>query len=168
MVPVPTAEPVVSAWRARFDSSAAQGMPAHITTLYPFLDEDRLTDSVVARLSDLCAEVPVLDVEFGRIGRFPAVLYLDPQPADGLRQLTTDITKQWPEAPPYGGRFDEVVPHLTIANSVADDVLADIEDHVLGALPVRAQLIEAALFVFDGARWRSRARLPFGASRRDG
>jgi hypothetical protein len=34
---VPAAEPVVSTWRERFDGSAAQGMPAHITALYPFL-----------------------------------------------------------------------------------------------------------------------------------
>ena len=118
----------------------------------------------MAQLSELCAEIAVLKVEFGGMGRFPELLYLDPKPAEGLRQLTTSIAEQWPECPPYSGRFDEVIPHLTIAHSIDGGTLADIERDVLGALPVRAQLVEAALFVFDGARWQLRARLPFQGS----
>ena len=64
VVPVLAVEPVVSAWRRRFDTSAAQGMPAHITALFPFLPERRLTGDVVARLRELCSELPVLDVQF--------------------------------------------------------------------------------------------------------
>lgn len=161
VVPVPAAEPVVSAWRERFDSSALEGMPAHITALYPFLIEGRLTHSVTARLRCLCAELPVLDVEFRGVGRFPAVIYLDPEPVEGLRRLTATLAEQWPEAPPYGGSFEAVIPHLTIAHGVDHGVMADIENDVLQALPVRARLAEACLYVFDGARWQSRARLPF-------
>jgi hypothetical protein len=84
VVPVPAAEPLVSTWRQRFDSSAAQGMPAHITALYPFLPDERLTDGVLAMLGELCAQSPVLDVQFRHTARFPGVLYLDPEPADGL------------------------------------------------------------------------------------
>ena len=56
VVPVPDAEPAVGTWRARYDSSAAFGMPAHITVLYPFLPEDRLTQDVVDRLTEICAD----------------------------------------------------------------------------------------------------------------
>ncbi|HEY7077245.1 MAG TPA: 2'-5' RNA ligase family protein, partial [Solirubrobacteraceae bacterium] len=91
VVPAPAAEPVVSTWRERFDSSAAQGMPAHITVLYPFLPDARLTDEVVAQLRQVCAAVPVLDVAFRRTARFPDVLYLDPEPAAGVRELTAAI-----------------------------------------------------------------------------
>jgi hypothetical protein len=77
VVPVPAVEPAVSRWRARFDDSAAQGMPAHVTAVYPFLSEDRLTASVRAELLELCADLPVLDVVFARLARFPRVLYLD-------------------------------------------------------------------------------------------
>ena len=161
VVPVPTAEGVVSAWRQRFDTSAAQGMPAHITVLFPFLPEHRLTGDVVARLRELCSELPVLDVRFSRTARFPEVLYLDPEPSDGLRQLTGAITQQWPDAPPYGGAFYEVIPHLTVAHGVGDDVLDGVEADVRPGLPLSARLAEARLYVFDGVRWRSRARLPF-------
>lgn len=136
-------------------------MPAHITALYPFLDEDQLTDDVLAHLCELCAEQPRLDVVFHRTGRFAEVLYLDPEPADGLRQLTVAIAERWPEAPPYGGSFEDAIPHLTVAHGAGDRVLADIEAHVLRGLPVRTQLAGACLYVFDGVRWRLRAQLPF-------
>lgn len=161
VVPVPAVERLASGWREVFDGSAVQGMPAHITVLYPFLDDGRLTSSVLAKLARLCAQSPVLDVEFRRIGRFPAVLCLDPEPAEGLRRITACIAEQWPEAPPYGGGFAEVIPHLTIAQGAYDEVMAGIESDLLGALPVRARLVEACLYVFDGTRWRPRARLPF-------
>lgn len=161
VVPVPAAEPLVSVWRDRFDPSAARGMPAHITALYPFLDERRVTDSVIELLARLCARLPILDVEFRQTGRFPRVLYLDPEPAEGLRRLTTTIVEAWPEAPPYGGAFDEVTPHLTIANGVDNRAMAAIDNDVIRALPLRTRLAEACLFIFNGERWKERARLAF-------
>jgi 2'-5' RNA ligase len=154
-VPVPAAEPVVSAWRKRFDASAGQGMPAHVTALYPFLPAGALTGDVVAELRGLCTAVPVLDVVFARTGRFPDVLYLDPEPADGLRRLTLAIAERWPEAPPYGGAYDDVIPHLTVAHA-AGEAVAEIEADVQRALPLAARLIEAWLYVFDGALWQAR------------
>ena len=161
MVPAPAVEAVVAAWRRRFDGSAAQGMPAHITALFPFLPEARLTDDVVAELGVLCAAVPILDVQFRCTARFPDVLYLDPEPAGGLEALTTAIAKRWPEAPPYGGAFDAVIPHLTVAHRAGDDVMDNVEADVRRGLPIRTRLVEACLYVFDGQRWRLRARLPF-------
>jgi 2'-5' RNA ligase len=138
-------------------------MPAHITALYPFLPQERLTAEVVGQLRELCAAVPVLEVWFRRTARFPDVLYLDPEPASGLRELTASIAERWPEAPPYGGMFEEVVPHLTVARSAGADLLDGVDADLLGRLPVRARLTEACLYVFDGDRWTRRARLPFQA-----
>jgi len=157
----------VSAWRDQFDNSAAQGMPAHVTAPYPFLPADRLGTQALARLRRLCAERPVLRVEFRRAARFPGVLYLEPEPSDGLRQLTLEIAGQWPEAPPHQGTFSEIIPHLTVVHGVAGGVLDMIEPRVLRRHPITTSLVEAPLYVFDGERWRVRARLPFNL-RRDG
>jgi len=154
----------VSKWREQFDASAAQGMPAHITVLYPFLTQDRLTEEVLAQLAEMCAQSPVLDVQFQRAARFPGVIYLDPEPADGLRQLTLAIAAGWPEASPYGGVFDEVIPHLTVAYGSDARVLDDIESDVLRGLPLSTRLVDACVYRFDGDHWRLRARMPFQGS----
>jgi 2'-5' RNA ligase len=165
---VPAAEPVVSTWRERFDGSAAYGMPAHITALYPFLPADRLTGDVVRALRELCAKVSLIDVQFRRTARFPGVLYLDPEPSAWIRELTTSIAERWPDAPPYGGGLAEIIPHLTVAQDADDRVLDDIESGVVNSLPVSTRLVEACLFVFDGERWRRSALLPFQGRRDDG
>ncbi len=156
------AEPLVSPLRSRYDGSAAEGMPSHITILYPFLTQRRLTDGVIAQLTRLCALQPALDVVFRRTARFTNVLYLDPDPADGLLQLTFDLARHWPEAPPYNGEFDEIIPHLTVAQGVGDDALDAVDAELSPSLPLAARLDHALLLVSDGRRWRERARLPFG------
>lgn len=128
-------------------------MPAHITALYPFLPADRITDDVLRRLRDLCAPLPVLEVEFRKTGRFPNAFYLDPEPADGLLRLTALLVEAWPEAPPYGGRFEHVIPHLTV------DENARVETH----LPFKACLEEAGLYEFVDGIWRLRDSFPFDA-----
>ncbi|MEV6013635.1 2'-5' RNA ligase family protein [Streptomyces sp. NPDC051976] len=56
-----------------------------------------------------------LDVQFESCGRFPEVLYLVPAPDRQFRRLTQAIADRWPETPPFGGQFTDVIPHLTIA-----------------------------------------------------
>jgi 2'-5' RNA ligase len=163
IVPVPAAEPVVARWRELFDPSAARGMPAHITVLYPFLAEPRLTDDVLAPLEALCGAVAPFDVTFTRTGRFPNALYLEPDPSEPIRQLTLAIAGRWPEAQPYGGAFDDVIPHLTVAREVGEKVFAEADAEVSPALPIGAALSEAWLYVSrtDDGRWRPHTRLRF-------
>jgi 2'-5' RNA ligase len=161
VIPVPDAEPFVSGWRERYDHSAVEEMPAHLTVLYPFLEEPRLTPSVLGRLSALFADVAPIDVVFPRTGRFDGVLYLAPEPADVFRQLTAAVTERWPEAPPYGGVHDAVVPHLTVAFGEVGR-LGAIERDLWARLPLRTRVDRAGLYVFDGVRWEARVSLPFG------
>jgi 2'-5' RNA ligase len=156
VVPVPAAEPVVAAWRERHDPSAAAGMPAHVTALYPFLPG--VTAGTLTTLRSLCAAVPVLDVRFRRTGRFPGVLYLAPEPAAELRRLTETLASRWPDTPPYGGAFEDVVPHLTVAQG---DGLDPVETALEAELPFRARLAEAWLYGHVNDRWQPHARLPF-------
>jgi 2'-5' RNA ligase len=152
VVEVPAAQTLVA--------STPPGMPAHVTVLYPFLDADRLDAATVAQLADVCAEVAPIDVVFEQTGCFPGVLYLAPEPAEPLRRLTKAIAARWPEAPPYGGVHEDVVPHLTVASG--DDATLDDAERAIGpALPLRTRLDAAVLYVFDGERWEPRARLPF-------
>ncbi|MGH2883854.1 MAG: 2'-5' RNA ligase family protein [Solirubrobacteraceae bacterium] len=164
VVPVPVADRVVSGWRERFDASAAHGLPAHITVLYPFLSEVRLTDDVLKRLRELFAERSPIDVWFRRTARFATTLYLEPDPADQLRDLTLAIVEQWPDTPPYGGDFDDVVPHLTVAHGAPNAVLDGIDVELRHCLPLVTRLAEACVYVFAEERRGLRARLPFASA----
>jgi 2'-5' RNA ligase len=151
----------VATWRDRFDPPAILGMPAHVTVLYPFVPAEGLSERVIGRLTAMCAEQPALDVMFTRLARFPDALYLEPEPADEIRHLTLKVAELWPESPPYGGAFDEVIPHLTIAVGVGEPAFAEVEAALAEWLPIQARLAEAVLYAFDGARWQVRARMPF-------
>jgi 2'-5' RNA ligase len=163
---VPEAGTVVDRWRQAYDSSAPLGVPAHVTILYPFLNASLIDDPVVERLCQLFTRQPAFEVEFRRCGRFPDVLYLAPEPARTFHDLTISVAERWPEAPPYGGAHDAIVPHLTVAHGVDEDTFALIERDVAPRLPVRAEVTEASLLMFDGGRWVTRTRFTFGG--RDG
>lgn len=156
LIAVPEAGPVVGAWRERYDSSAAAGVPPHVTVLYPFLD---IADVDTAALTALIAGHRAFDVRFERSARFPGVLYLAPEPDAPFRALTEDIAARWPEAPPYGGQFDDIVPHLTVAHgqptAVLDEVAADVAEK-----PIAARVSSVRLMVTDGERWEQRAEFP--------
>jgi 2'-5' RNA ligase len=159
LVHVPEAEPVVGEWRLRHTHDAPLGIPAHVTLLYPFVPPGELDAEVEERLARVLGEVEPFDVTFARTARFPAVLYLAPQPPEPFVALTEAISEEWPEHPPYEGEFDEVVPHLTVAESEDERVFERIAGAVGPQLPLDQRVREAQLYVEDGAgRWRKRRR----------
>jgi hypothetical protein len=153
IVVVPEAEPVVGGWRSRFDPSAEAGVPAHVTVLYPFLDQDRLDEQ---SLEVLLGAHPPFDVRFAGCGRFPGVLFLAPLPDQPFRALTEAVAERWPEAPPYGGQFAETIPHLTVVTGQEPSVLDEVEADLAVRLPVAAHVAAVRLLVSDGDRWHSR------------
>ena len=55
VVLVPEAEAVARPFRDRYDASAAAGVPAHITLLYPFKAPDEIDDIALVKLRDCFA-----------------------------------------------------------------------------------------------------------------
>jgi 2'-5' RNA ligase len=162
---VPEAEPLVEHWRRQLDASAAAGLPAHVTVLFPFLGIDLVSASVISDLAALIAGQCPFTVRFDTCGRFPDVLYLAPAPDQPLRTLTESAAARWPEAPPYGGQFAEIIPHLTVAHGQPSRVLDEVEAELADRLPVTATLSSVGLFVSDGRPWRCHADFPLlGAS----
>jgi 2'-5' RNA ligase len=158
-VPLP---PSLVRIRRQWDWSAARGVPGHVTILFPFLPAARLDREVRAELAAVAGTHPPFDVQFRRVGRFPGVAYLVPEPAEPFARLTEAVMTRYPGYPPYEGLFDEIVPHLTLADS-ADGPLDRILGDALSALPLerRAAMIEV-LAEDRGGRWRTRWRIPLG------
>jgi 2'-5' RNA ligase len=164
IIPVPDAEPLVGAMRRGYDQSAAFGAPAHLTLLYPFFAAP-VADEVVDELAMMFATVQPLRMSFESVGRFPATLFLKPAPREPIVRLVEELVRRWPERPPYGGMFDEIVPHLTVANEQAEPrILERLERMLAPGLPLVTTLAEAWLIESDeGGFWHRRAWFRFGS-----
>jgi 2'-5' RNA ligase len=147
IVEVPDAEPIVGEHRQRWDSSAALGVPAHVTVLFPFMHPSDIDNSVCEELADVFAAHRQFDVCFRRSDWFSdSVLWLAPDPPDNLRALTTAVVEAFPGYPPYGGEFDEVVPHLTVADRGDLRTLRGVEESVGEGLPLHCHAREVSLY----------------------
>lgn len=161
VVLVPEIEPLVASFRQKYDPSAAQGVPAHITVNYPFVPGTHLSPELDESLHDLFAMYGPFPFRLERLSRFPDVLYLAPEPDLPFRELTELVSARFPNSPPYGGEFEEVVPHLTIAQSGDDRVLQQLEIQISclaeGILPIDLRADEVWLLIQKSETW-TRAR----------
>lgn len=158
VVCAPEAEAAVNRFRTAYDPSAAAGVPAHITLLYPFKPPDELTESVIVGLRQCFGFQAPFRYSLACTRRFPGVLYLAPDPAEPFRQLTEAIVARHPETPPYGGRHTGIVPHLTVAHiedeQRLDAVAEEFSATAQSRLPILAEATEATLLVSRSGQWR--------------
>ncbi len=166
VVLIPEVESLVKSFRDQYDPSAAVGVPAHVTILYPFMPPDELTTDVVTTLQDLISRHPSFTVSFQKFQEFPDVLYLAPIPAEPFQHLTESIVSKYPETPPYGGAFAEIVPHLTIAQASEDQRLDKIADEFREIsptkLPIHARVNTVSLMDNSSGYWKIRAQFSLG------
>jgi hypothetical protein len=84
----------------------------------------------------------------GTIQRFPnEVLYLAPEPDESFRQLTLSIWNLFPETPPYGGKWPDIIPHLSVAQLANGQQLAAIAADF--AMASQRKLPIDKVFAFD-------------------
>ena len=150
---VAEAEPLVGAWRRAHTDDGRDGMPPHVTLIYPFVDDASLPGRV-ADVGAVVARFRVFDCVFARTGRFDRVLYLSPAQDEIFRAMTAALARAFPDTPPYGGRYDDVVPHLTVAQSDDDALLAAIELDLRARLPIETRVAAATLMHLVDGRWR--------------
>ncbi len=166
---MPEAESLVGRWREDWDPSAAVGVPAHITVLYPWLPPDDIDDEVHTRLAELFAGHEPFDYRLTEVRRFESdVVYLAPEPDAPFRALTDAVVERWPDRPPYEGAHDEVIPHLTVVQT--DDptrveaLAAEVAVGTEMGLPIAARGDSVALLVERDGWWGEEARFPLGAT----
>ncbi len=159
---VPEVESLVESFRNQYDPSAAIGIPAHVTVLYPFRTPRDLTADVIQDLEKLFANLPAFQAAFTELRRFPNVLYLSPEPADPFRLLVKTVSERFPDTPPYGGQFTEITPHLTVAQVNVPQRLEEIakafERAAVHRLPIPAKIKEIALMENSSGFWLVRRR----------
>lgn len=160
VVLVPEAERLVGSFRAQHDPAAAQGVPAHITINYPFLPGIHPSEDLLRDLKSLFGDIPSFTFQLTEVARFPDVIYLPPEPGEPFRQLIETVAARFPESPPYGGVFDEVIPHLTVAQSDDEALLhtveSDFSEISLQELPIESRVEGVWLMDNRGSRWEKR------------
>jgi hypothetical protein len=113
IVVVPEADASLREIRLQHVSSAAHGVPAHITLLSPFADSDEVDEQTLA---ELFAGHTAFDFALDRVERWDdGIVWLHPEPSQPFEELTAAITRRWPEYPPYAGATETVIPHLTVS-----------------------------------------------------
>ena len=152
----------VAVARAELDPGEDTRVPLHITLIYPFVLRRDVTAEVVSGLRAFFGKRPGPAFDLARVDEFPGdIAYAAPEPRDELIALIEELSAEYPETPPYGGRFAEIVPHATLAAlDVAD--LHTVKTRVEPFLPVRCKPSHASLVEeFGPDRWRELHALPF-------
>ena len=171
LVPVPAAEPAVREHRKRLDESARDGVPAHVTVLYPFLPPTEIGEPMLASLGRLFAGFCTFGFTLDRVDWFGAeVVWLGPSDPAPFTALTNLAFASFPSCPPYGGVHAEVIPHLTVGHGDQPQVLRAVADSVRPALPIQATATEVILMTgprpgtpgTPPGQWRTIATFPLG------
>lgn len=164
VIPVPELESFTSRWRPVVDAVPLVDVPAHITLLYPFVSSGDLGHETRAVVAALFSDQEPFGFELVSVGRFnDDVVYLRPEPVAPFIRLTGLLTATWPTYPPYGGDFDEVVPHLTIGSGCTPEGVEAVTRAVEPLLPVSSKASEVWLMVGRKAMWQVGDRFPIGS-----
>ena len=139
---------------------APGALPPHITLLYPLPPVHRLDRDAIREVADVLRTVAPFNLRFERTGRFPEVLYLAPMPPEPLVALTRLLTKSFPEYPPYGGAFEEVIPHVSVVAHTPEG--PGLEAAVRACLPFESSASEVWLATLARSGWSTAERFTLG------
>jgi hypothetical protein len=125
------------------------GVPAHVTILFPFADAAAVDEASVA---ELVGRFRAFDFTLDRLEHFEdGTAWLRPVPSAPFVDLTAAVMERFPGHAPYEGAFDEVIPHVTVTREDAQ-------------LPIACRATEVWLLEEQepGGTFATRLRMPFG------
>lgn len=158
---MPDAAPLLdAAWRVD-PALVRQGVPAHVSLLYPFVPESALTGQDEKGVRSLAASFPAADLLLEEVvteSGFVAVTVPELQP------IVDAFRTQWPGLRPYRGRFGErPAAHVTVAMGADDPTAAARVRTAVGSLlPLRTRAAAVQLVVLTEEGWQPRLTAPLG------
>lgn len=135
-----------------------------MTVLYPFLKPTEITPTVLEILSHTIGRYEAFAASLAEVAWFgDSVCWLKPEPAQRFRELTLAVCEAFPGFKPYGGEYDDVVPHLTVGHDHPLPVLQAAAQDVTTALPVHASVTHVRLMARTEANWYTLCDFPLRA-----
>lgn len=163
---VPEAENFVRSFRAQYDSLDAAEIPAHISVNHPFRPAAEIDARLEEKLTDLFSGIAAFRFAMTKVRRFPDALYLVPEPEERFRAIIAAVADCFPESPPYEGRFEDVIPHLTVAYledvQEIDAMSSTLYAAAARALPISGKITRVTLIEKAAGKWRERKSFLLG------
>jgi hypothetical protein len=147
VVPVPAADLLLREVASTHPQAVREGVAAHVSLLYPFLDASTVDDEVLGWLREFAARTRPVAVEFPDVSVTPGFVHL---PAPALRPMVAEIRTRWPGVVPYGGRFGaDPPPHVTLAMGLPAEDGAAVAERVRQFLPLTGSAEHVWLVAYD-------------------
>jgi len=148
VLPVPELEGFVLGRTRHYDASFVSADPAfvhaHVTVLGPFVDEPSGDD--IARVRGIAESTRAFDFALATLEEFAdGTIHLLPEPTTPFTCLTRRLASAFPQCPPYGGRYPELVPHLTLDRRCEAVDLASVRAALGQTVPARCRADRLAL-----------------------
>lgn len=150
--------------RRRLIGDAAEGVPAHLTLLYPFVEPARLDGAVRRRLARVADAHEPWAYDLARAATFPDTVYAAVERESPFVTLQADLERAFPGFPIYGpDRPFDYVPHVSVLEGPAASDPSRLRHPAWAALPVARRAAGIEVIVRDpGGRWGTRWRIPLG------
>jgi len=127
VIPAPSVDALLLSVALRYPGAVREGVPAHVSLLYPFIPVIDLDETVYTALRQLFAKQPSMSIKFSECRRRNDFVYLHPEPLSELVNLTNKVQRLWPNIVPYRGLYKGVEPHLTIAMGTSEETAHTIQ-----------------------------------------
>jgi 2'-5' RNA ligase len=155
--------------RRRSVGDAADGVPAHVTLLYPFVAPDRLDRGVRAAIATIARYHAAFDYTLEGPARWPDTIYASVRPTGPFLAIHRELARAFPDYPIYGRPAPfELIPHVTVAEGELVDDPSRLTDPAWSTLPVPRRAVALEVIASDSSgRWRPVWRLPLGLQSAD-
>ncbi len=143
-ISLPQFLPVLQRWYPR----DLVGVPPHISLIFPWRVPP-LSESDLDQLAQALNGTAAFDLVFREWAHFPNAIYLRPEPVELVLGLIQQLTAAFPDTPPYGGAFADVVPHMTVGRvtgpAEAQEMELQLQEQLAPHLPLSAHVDRIAV-----------------------
>jgi 2'-5' RNA ligase len=155
--------------RRRHVADAADGIPAHVTLLYPFIAPHALDRGVRATIASIARRHAAFDYVLGGPARWPDTIYAAIDPVQPFLAIHRELSRAYPDYPVYSRPAPfELIPHVTIAEGASAVDPSVMTEPAWSSLPARRRARALEVIASDGrGRWRLVWRLPLALQSAD-